>query len=97
MTYSRICLLLLAFAAGCARSESGSADSAGTTAATPASSSPRSPAEVAAIANAISANPTKADSILTANAYTADEFERVLYAIASDSAQSAAYAAARTP
>jgi hypothetical protein len=50
----------------------------------------------AAVANAVRANPSRADSILGAAGYTADSFEKLMYTIAADSAQSAAYAAART-
>jgi hypothetical protein len=46
-------------------------------------------------ANALAANPTVADSILKANGYTADSFQKVMYEIAADSAMSADYAAAR--
>lgn len=45
----------------------------------------------AGVAKAIDAAPGKADSILTANQYTAESFERLLYAIAADSASAAAY------
>ena len=50
----------------------------------------------AGVANAIAANPPKADSILGASGYTAESFQRLMYEIAADSAMSAAYAAART-
>lgn len=43
------------------------------------------------VANAIAANPTKADSILTANGYTRDSFQKAMYEIAADSAASAIY------
>jgi hypothetical protein len=45
----------------------------------------------------VAANPAKADSILTANSMTREQFDKMLYDIAADSVQSAAYAAARTP
>ncbi len=51
----------------------------------------------AAVANAITANPTAADSILRAAGYTRASFEKLMYEIATDSAMSAAYAAAKTP
>ena len=53
------------------------------------------PATAAAIANAIAAKPAAADSILKANGHTRDSFEALMYDIASDSAMSVAYAAAR--
>jgi hypothetical protein len=49
----------------------------------------------AAIAKAIAAKPAAADSILKANGQTSDSFEAMMYDIASDSAMSVAYAAAR--
>ena len=48
----------------------------------------------ARVANAIAARPAAADSILRAAGYTPEEFERLMYEIAADSAMSAAYAAA---
>ncbi len=50
----------------------------------------------AAVANAIAAKPTAADSILRAAGYTPEQFEQLMYDIAADSGMSAAYAAART-
>ncbi len=50
----------------------------------------------AALANAVAANPSRADSILSAAGYTVESFEQMMYEIAADSAQAAAYAAART-
>jgi len=49
----------------------------------------------AAVANAIAANPSAADSILQAAGYTPAGFQELMYDIAADSAMSAAYAAAR--
>lgn len=49
----------------------------------------------AAVANAMAANPAAADSILRAAGYTTNSFERLMYEIAADSAQAAAYAAVR--
>ena len=49
----------------------------------------------ATVAHAMAANPSRADSILAAAGYTVDSFERLMYEIAADSVQSAAYAAAR--
>lgn len=48
----------------------------------------------ATIAKAINASPSKADSILLANHYTAEAFEKVLWDIAADSTSAAAYAVA---
>jgi hypothetical protein len=46
-------------------------------------------------ANAIASNPQAADSILKANGYTQDSFEKLMFEIAADSAMSATYSAAR--
>jgi hypothetical protein len=51
----------------------------------------------AAISMAISAMPDRTDSILSANGFTAAEFERRLLTIAADSQASRAYAEALTP
>jgi len=64
------------------------------TTATTAAVNPTIATAAAAIAKAIDAAPGQTDSILTANHYTADSFEDLLYAIAADSASAAAYAAA---
>jgi hypothetical protein len=47
------------------------------------------------VARAIDAAPAKADSILAANGLTRDGLDSLMYAIASDSAKTAAYSAAR--
>lgn len=49
----------------------------------------------AGVANAMATNPSRADSILAAAGYTVESFEKLMYEIAADSAQSAAYVAAR--
>ena len=89
---------------GCARGERSDADTAGDTAASTGStagSTTGSTADrarnAAAVANAIAANPARADSILQAAGYTRDSFQAVMYEIAADSAMSAVYAAAKTP
>lgn len=51
-------------------------------------------AKAASVSNAIAAQPAAADSILKANGYTAEEYQRVMFEIAKDSAESARYAAA---
>ncbi|HET9425385.1 MAG TPA: hypothetical protein VFO55_08445 [Gemmatimonadaceae bacterium] len=51
--------------------------------------------KAANVANAISANPAGADSILTANGYTRESYDQALLDIAADSAMSARYAAAK--
>jgi hypothetical protein len=51
----------------------------------------------AAISRAIEAMPTRTDSILTANSFTAESFERHLLLIAADSQASRAYADALRP
>lgn len=48
----------------------------------------------ASIARAVNGNPQAADSILTAHGTTAPQLDSLMYAIASDSARAAAYAAA---
>lgn len=48
----------------------------------------------ASIARAVNGNPEAADSILAAHGTTAAELDSLMYAIASDSARAAAYAAA---
>jgi hypothetical protein len=47
------------------------------------------------VSDAIKAHPAAADSILKANGYTRESFEREMYDIAADSARSAAYVAAK--
>jgi hypothetical protein len=47
------------------------------------------------VARAIDAAPASADSILSANGLTQDGLDSLMYAIAADSAKSAAYTAAR--
>ena len=75
-------------ATGCARVE-GSGDAA---TGSPASRA----AKAATIANAITANPGAADSILRASGYARASFQKLMYDIATDSAMSAAYAAAKS-
>lgn len=94
MTITRVSALLLVALAACARTEPPATDSAASSAA--AATLDRG-SRAAAISNAIAANPAAADSILKANNLTAEQFDRMLYDIALDSTQSAAYAAARTP
>jgi hypothetical protein len=91
MTIMRVCAALLVLATACAKGGSDGTDT--TAAAVPATADRATTA--AAISNAISANPAAADSILKANGYTPEEFNRVMFEIASDSAQSARYAAAK--
>jgi hypothetical protein len=83
------CSAALLFAVGCAGEREGSADSA-------AASTDQATA-AAMVSNAIAANPTKADSILQANGYTTESFQRAMYDIAADSAMSERYAAAKAP
>lgn len=92
MSPMRVCAALLVLATACARKESDTPNTVGATASAPASDRA---ATTAAVSNAIAANPAAADSILQANGFTREEFQRVMYEIASDSAQSAAYAAAK--
>lgn len=92
MSITRVGLALLVLATACAGSKKEAAD---TTAAMPAPTTDRA-AKAAAVSNAIAANPAAADSILTANGLTREQFQKDMYEIAEDSAQSAAYAAAKT-
>lgn len=64
----------------------------------PAVQQPAVPADVqlaVAVARAIDVTPGKADSILTAHGLTREGLDSLMYAIAADSAKSAAYSAAR--
>lgn len=90
--------ILTAFAAivliaACARGERAAGDTAAATTPPPASADARA----ASVSDAIARNPAAADSILTANGFTRESFERELFAIAADSSRSAAYAAAKAP
>jgi hypothetical protein len=90
MSSIRVCAALLLLVAACARTESASDTTAGTAATVPDRAT-----KAAAVSNAIAANPAAADSILKANGYTQEDFQKEMYEIAADSAQSAAYAAAK--
>ena len=92
MRYSSIATAMLIATAACAGGEKKSDTTAAATASTPASSRART---AASVANAIEANPAKADSILQAAGYTRDSFQQAMYEIAADSAMSADYAAAK--
>ena len=83
-------LAILAVGA-CAKGDAGT----DTTSATSATTTEDPAVKAATVANAIGANPTAADSILTANGYTRDSFDKQLLDIAADSAMSARYAAAK--
>ena len=68
------------------------------TSATPATEQTAVPADVqlaVAVAQAISAAPTKVDSILSAHGLTHAGLDSLMYTIAADSAKTAAYTAAR--
>ena len=90
---------VLVTVAGCAGGEK-TGDSAAAVTPTPASTASTQNTDrartAAAVANAIAARPTAADSILTAAGMTRDSFQTLMYEIAADSAMSAAYAAAKT-
>lgn len=92
MTLMRACAALLVLGTACARTETPATDTGAAGATTAATDRV---ATAAMVSNAIAANPAGADSILKANGMTADEFQRLMYDIARDSAQSAAYAAAK--
>jgi len=87
---SSLAAVLLVLAA-CSRSDSSTLD----TSASATSGTADRTTTAAMVANAIKANPAGADSILKANGYTADSYQREMYAIAADSQRSAAYADAR--
>lgn len=68
------------------------------TSATPAAVQTAPPADVqlaVVVAQAISATPTKVDSILSAHGLTHAGLDSLMYTIAADSAKAAAYVAAR--
>lgn len=96
MTRSSIIAVLLVSVAACATPDAGTDTAGATTAQTPVPAASDSATMAAAIADAIAANPTKADSILQASGHTAQSFEDLTFRIAADSALSARYAAART-
>ena len=81
---------------GCARDDHSDADTTADSAAATGSTADRA-RNAATVANAIAANPARADSILQAAGYTRDSFQQMMYEIAADSAMSAVYAAAKTP
>ena len=89
MRYTSVLTALLLATAACA---SGEKKSDTTAAAAPGNSRART---AASVANAIEANPAKADSLLKAAGYTRDSFQQAMYEIAADSAMSAEYAAAK--
>ena len=91
MRYLCLGAALLLTAGGCMRGEKGS-DTAAAVAANPDEDRARA---AAAVANAIERNPAGADSILRAAGYTRESFQQAMYEIAADSAQSAAYTAAK--
>ena len=97
-----LCLVagVLVAVTGCAGGEKTGDSAAAAVTPTPASSASTQNADrarsAAAVANAIAARPSAADSILTAAGMTRDSFQTLMYEIAADSAMSAAYAAAKT-
>jgi hypothetical protein len=90
MTLMRACAALIVLGTACARTDSAATDTGAA-----ATANADRVATAAMVSNAIAANPAGADSILKANGMTADEFQRLMYDIARDSSQSAAYAAAK--
>lgn len=91
MRYLCLGAALLLAAGGCTRGET-SSDTAAAVTAGPGQDRART---AAAVANAIERNPAGADSILRAAGYTRESFQQAMYEIAADSAQSAAYTAAK--
>ncbi len=87
---------VLLAATGCARGENDGRDTARDTTAVVGAPNTERARTAAAVADAIAANPSAADSILTAAGYTRESFQRLMYEIATDSAMSAAYASAKT-
>ena len=93
MRYPSVMTALLLATVACASGEKKSdTTAAAATAAGPADNRART---AASVANAIEANPAKADSILKSAGYTRDSFQQAMYEIAADSAMSADYAAAK--
>lgn len=92
MRFPSVMTALLLATAACASGEKKSDTAAATTTAAPANNRART---AASVANAIEANPAKADSILKAAGFTRDSFQQAMYEIAADSAMSADYAAAK--
>ena len=95
---ARIAVLALAasFMAACGGSGGKSAEQQQP--ATPAVQQAAQPTDVelaVAVAGAIDAAPAKVDSILAAHGLTREGLDSLMYAIASDSAKTAAYSAAR--
>src|SRR5688500_6857226 len=96
MTRAILAASLILLAAGCAGGDRHSdTTAANDTAAARDTSIAGRARSAAAVANAIAARPAAADSILRAAGYTREDFEQLMYDIASDSAMSAAYAAAK--
>ncbi|HWE40875.1 MAG TPA: hypothetical protein VG432_00085 [Gemmatimonadaceae bacterium] len=93
MRYPTVMTVLLVATVACAGGEK-KADTTAVAAAPAAAANDRA-RTAASVANAIEANPAKADSILEAAGYTRDSFQRAMYEIAADSAMSADYAAAK--
>ena len=93
MRYPTVMTALLLATVACVSGEKKSDTTvAAATSAAPADNRART---AASVANAIEANPAKADSILKAAGYTRDSFQQAMYEIAADSAMSADYAAAK--
>ena len=92
MRYPSVMTALLLATVACASGEKKSDTTAAAMSAAPANNRART---AASVANAIEANPAKADSILKAAGYTRDSFQQAMYEIAADSAMSADYAAAK--
>lgn len=84
MKYVSSLALLVAVAAACS--------SAGSNGDTTAVAGSDRTVVAANVANAMAANPAGADSILKANGFTRETFEREMYDIAGDSARAAKYA-----
>lgn len=96
MRFLCLAAAVLMAATGCVREESDGRDTARDTTAVADASSTERARTAAAVADAIAANPSAADSILTAAGYTRESFQRLMYEIAADSGMSAAYASAKT-
>ncbi len=97
MTRTIVAASLMLIATGCAADDRHSDTTAAHASAAARDTSVAGRARsAAAVANAIAAKPAAADSILRAAGYTREEFEKLLYDIAADSAMSAVYTAAKT-
>ena len=94
MTVNTRVALVAAFALACGGSGERQEQSR-LPAAQPVAALPADVQQAITVANAMATAPHAADSVLAAHGFTQEGFDSLMYAIALDSAKSAAYAAAR--